>query len=315
MKNIELKSYGKINLTLDVKGLLDNGFHEVEMIMQQILLCDDISMIWEPAENLNGLKISLSTNRKYLPTNERNLAYKAAIVMWDYCMENDIRVTPGRLTIHIKKRIPVAAGLAGGSGNGGAVLHGLNVLWNLGMDLRSLCEIGKKLGSDVPFCIMGQAAENRRLKPLFADDPLACHCALASGTGTELKPLKGLESHLILSKPAISVSTAAVYKGIDSMEISSHPDTDEMIRGLSEKSQALITKNLINVLENYTLKEYPIIVYTKNKIAKMLGTEAVLMSGSGPTVFGLCQSRQQAQHLCGEMKKENRESFWTRTTF
>lgn len=315
MKNIELKSYGKINLTLDVKGLLDNGFHEVEMIMQQILLCDDISMIWEPAENLNGLKISLSTNRKYLPTNERNLAYKAAIVMWDYCMENDIRVTPGRLTIHIKKRIPVAAGLAGGSGNGGAVLHGLNVLWNLGMDLRSLCKIGKKLGSDVPFCIMGQAAENRRLKPLFADDPLACHCALASGTGTELKPLKGLESHLILSKPAISVSTAAVYKGIDSMEISSHPDTDEMIRGLSEKSQALITKNLINVLENYTLKEYPIIVYTKNKIAKMLGTEAVLMSGSGPTVFGLCQSRQQAQHLCGEMKKENRESFWTRTTF
>lgn len=315
MKNIELKSYGKINLTLDVKGLLDNGFHEVEMIMQQILLCDDISMIWEPAENLNGLKISLSTNRKYLPTNERNLAYKAAIVMWDYCMENDIRVTPGRLTIHIKKRIPVAAGLAGGSGNGGAVLHGLNVLWNLGMDLRSLCEIGKKLGSDVPFCIMGQAAENRRLKPLFADDPLACHCALASGTGTELKPLKGLESHLILSKPAISVSTAAVYKGIDSMEISSHPDTDEMIRGLSEKSQALITKNLINVLENYALKEYPIIVYTKNKIAKMLGTEAVLMSGSGPTVFGLCQSRQQAQHLCGEMKKENRESFWTRTTF
>ncbi|MDD4201093.1 MAG: hypothetical protein PHS19_06885, partial [Eubacteriales bacterium] len=305
----------KINLTLDVKGLLDNGFHEVEMIMQQILLCDDISMIWEPAENLDGLMISLSTNRKYLPTNERNLAYKAAIVMWDYCMENDIRVTPGRLTIHIKKRIPVAAGLAGGSGNGGAVLHGLNVLWNLGMDLRSLCEIGKKLGSDVPFCIMGQAAENRRLKPLFADDPLACHCALASGTGTELKPLKGLESHLILSKPAISVSTAAVYKGIDSMEISSHPDTDEMIRGLSEKSQALITKNLINVLENYTLKEYPIIVYTKNKIAKMLGTEAVLMSGSGPTVFGLCQSRQQAQHLCGEMKKENRESFWTRTTF
>ena len=319
MKSIELKSYGKINLTLDVKGLLDNGFHEVEMIMQQILLCDDISMKWEPASGdeakEDSLKISLSTNRKYLPTDEKNLAYKAALVMWDYCRENNMPVEPGKLTIYIKKRIPVAAGLAGGSGNGGAVLHGLNVLWNLGMDVAGLCEIGKQLGSDVPFCIMGQAAENENLKERFAEDPLACHCALASGTGTELKPLEGLKSHLILSKPAISVSTAAAYKGIDSMEIPQHPDTEEMIAALCTKSRTLVTKNLINVLENYTLKEYPIVVYTKNKIQNMLGSDAVLMSGSGPTVFGLCESRQQAQSICEEMKKENRESFWTRTTY
>lgn len=326
MKNIELKSYGKINLTLDVKGVLDNGFHEVEMIMQQILLCDDISMKWEPEEAddqccthgtdaRNQLQISLTTNRKYLPTDERNLAYKAALVMWDYCRDNNINIPGGKLSVHIKKRIPVAAGLAGGSGNGGAVLHGLNVLWDLGMDVGCLCEIGKKLGSDVPFCIMGQAAENENLKDRFADDPLACHCALASGTGTNLKPLEGLKSHLILSKPAISVSTAAVYTGIDSMEIPQHPNTGEMIAALCTKSRTLITKNLINVLENYTIKEYPIVVYTKNKIQNMLGTDAVLMSGSGPTVFGLCESRQQAQSICDEMKKENKESFWTRTTY
>lgn len=316
MKEVNLKSYGKINLTLDVKGLLDNGFHEVEMIMQQILLNDDISIRWESGEDEGrGLKIELSTNRKYLPTDERNLAYKAALVMWDYCREKGIETEPGKLTIYIKKRIPVAAGLAGGSGNGGAVLHGLNILWNLGMDVGGLCEIGKKLGSDVPFCIMGQAAENENLKERFANDPLACHCALASGTGTELKPLKGLESHLVLSKPAISVSTAAVYKGIDSMEIPEHPDTEKMIEALCTKSRTEIRKNLINVLENYTLKEYPIVVYTKNKIQNMLGMESVLMSGSGPTVFGLCESRQQAQHVCEELIKENRESFWTRTTY
>ncbi|MGN0702543.1 MAG: 4-(cytidine 5'-diphospho)-2-C-methyl-D-erythritol kinase [Lentihominibacter sp.] len=313
MNRIELKSYAKINLSLDVKGLREDGMHLVEMVMQQILLCDDITMEWNPVKG-EKFEISLSTNRRYLPTDERNLAYKAALEMREFCREEGGPVPEGKLDIRIKKRIPVAAGLAGGSGNGAAVLHGLNILWGLELDVESLCGIGKKLGSDVPFCIMGQAAENENLKGRFRDDPLACHCALATGTGTELKPLPPLRSHLVLSKPAEGVSTAGVYKGIDSVEIKERPDTREMIRGLSTKDRTLIKKNMINVLENYTLKEYSTVVYTKNKMQELCGRDSVLMSGSGPTVFALTDSRDEAKSICSEMKEVNRESYWTRTT-
>lgn len=313
MKRIELKSYGKINLSLDVKGLREDGMHLVEMVMQQILLCDDIAMEWNP-EKGKELQINLSTNRRYLPTDERNLAYKAALEMREFCREKSRPLPEGKLDIHIKKRIPVAAGLAGGSGNGAAVLHGLNVLWELDLDVEGLCTIGKRLGSDVPFCIMGQAAENENLKDRFRDDPLACHCALATGTGTELKPLPPLRSHMVLSKPPVGVSTAGVYKGIDSVEIKERPDTVEMIRGLSEKDRTLVKKNMVNVLENFTLKEYPTVVYTKNKMQELCGRDSVLMSGSGPTVFALTDSRDEAKSVCRKMKEDNRESYWTRTT-
>ena len=335
MDRIELKSFAKINLTLDVKGTLPGGMHEVEMVMQQILLCDDVSITWEPAAGglgqtaetggigqteTGGLEINLTTNRKYLPTDERNLAYKAVQVMHRYCRQNPHIYTAGqsapvgRVAIHIKKRIPVAAGLAGGSGNGAAVLHGLNVLWGLNLDLKTLCEISTMLGSDVPFTVMGQAAANENLKGRFAGDPLACHCALATGTGTELKPLPGLKSHLVLSKPPVSVSTASVYKGIDNVQIPQRPDTEEMIEGLRKRDRRLIEKNLINVLENYTLKEYSNVVYTKNKMQELCNSGAVLMSGSGPTVFGLCDSIQESRAVCDAMKQINPESFWTRTT-
>ena len=310
MDRTELKSYAKINLCLDVKGVLEGGFHEVEMIMQQILLCDDVSINWTPSAG-RDLNISLATNRRYLPVDERNLAYKAALLMKE-TYGQDIG---GDLSIYIKKRIPVAAGLAGGSGNGAAVLHGLNLLWKLGLDVSVLCETGAKLGSDVPFCIMGQAAENRTLKDRFSGDPMACHCALATGTGTQLKPLHGLKSHLVLSKPPISVSTAEVYKGIDAVDIPERPDTAEMIRGLETEDLNLVVKNMVNVLENFTLKRYPIVVYTKNKIHDKCNLGAALMSGSGPTVFGLCDSIAQAKALAELLKADNRESFWTRTTF
>ncbi len=308
MNRIELKSYGKINLTLDVKGLLDNGFHQVEMIMQQIGLCDDISMEW--TEGGEGFRIDLSTNRSFLPTDEGNLAYKAASLM-----NEEFGPMSGELRIHIMKRIPVAAGLAGGSGNGGAILHGLNVLWGLNLDVKRLCELGARFGSDVPFCVMGQAAANKNLRDRFAGDPLACHCALATGTGIELKPLVGLKSYLVLSKPSISVSTREVYKGIDNMDIDVHPNTEKMIDALRNNSLEQIEKNLVNVLENYTLKEYPTVVYTKNKIEQVGKTEAVLMSGSGPTVFGICSSREEAQRICEELRMINEESFWTETTY
>lgn len=311
MKEIKLKAFAKINLSLDVCGLLDNGFHEVSMVMQQILLCDDVKVRWTEDSSVQGISISLSTNRYYLPTDERNLAYKAALLMTEKYAA-DIN---GSISIDIVKRIPVAAGLAGGSSNGAAVIHALNMLWDLKLPLQELCDTGAKLGSDVPFCIMGQAAANDNLKPVYSKDPLACHCALATGTGTELRPLQGLKSHLVLSKPAISVSTAEVYKGIDSEHIPERPDNKELINALRTNNRKLVEKNMINVLENFTLKRYPVIVYTKNKIQQLCSCEGVLMSGSGPTVYGLCKNIREAKELCRRMLEDNKESFWTRTTW
>ncbi len=307
MKKITVKSYAKINLSLDVLRRLENGFHEVEMVMQQILLHDEVSVKWEEGEN--DFHIKLNTNRNYLPTDERNLAYKAALLMKElYGNEKK-----GTVRIDIKKRIPVAAGMAGGSGNGAAVLHALNYLWELGLNVQALNEAGSRLGSDVPFCIMGQAKMNKILG--LTTDPLAAHCAVARGTGTDLEPIKGLESHIVLSKPSIGVSTAEVYKGLKLNEIKEHPDTAEMIEALKNGNREKICKNMINLLENFTLREYSNVVCTKERMQEMLGEENVLMSGSGPTVFGLCDSREQAQQVCVHMEQYNRESYWTRTTY
>lgn len=331
MKKIEIKAFAKINLTLDVLGVLDNGYHELAMIMQQILLCDDVQVKWLPADEVRGLAagasgapgaspdvspgggvdIVLSTNRKYLPTDERNLAYRAAAAMIDRFGAGKA----GTVRIDIKKRIPVAAGLAGGSSNGAAVLHAINKLWDLGLDVAALCDIGKTFGSDIPFCIMGQAAGNEVLHEDFIDDPLASHCALATGTGTDLKPITGLRSHLVLSKPNIGVSTAEVYTGIDNIEIPLHPDNDEMIAALASRKTDIVRKNLVNVLENFTLKHYPIVMYTKHKMQELCGEDAVLMSGSGPTVFGLCKNITESKEICRQMLEHNKETFWTRTTW
>ncbi|MEE0771747.1 MAG: 4-(cytidine 5'-diphospho)-2-C-methyl-D-erythritol kinase [Anaerovoracaceae bacterium] len=312
MNVIRLKAFAKINLTLDVLGVLDNGYHELSMIMQQILLCDEVQVKWlDSSEAGSGISVQLSTNKRFLPTDERNLAYKAALLMAESFGENK----SGTIRIDIKKRIPVAAGLAGGSSNGAAVLHAINMLWQLGLDVAALCDIGKTLGSDVPFCIMGQAAANDALRDVFTGDPMACHCALATGTGTELRPITGLRSHLVLSKPGIGVSTAEVYRGIDDMTIPAHPDNDAMISALNEHNFKNIKKNLINVLENFTLNRYPIVMYTKDRIQQLCSTGCVLMSGSGPTVFGLCRNVSEAKTICRQMTELNKESFWTRTTW
>ena len=307
MKKITVISYAKINLSLDVLRRLENGFHEVEMVMQQILLHDEVAVKWE--EGGDDFRIKLNTNRSYLPTDERNLAYKAAVLMHELYGQD----RKGTIRIDIKKRIPVAAGMAGGSGNGAAVLHALNWLWELGLDVKALNEAGSRLGSDVPFCIMGQAKMNTVLG--LAEDPLATHCAVARGTGTELEPIKGLASHIALSKPSIGVSTAEVYKGLKLDEIKEHPDTAELIDALQNENREKICKNMINLLENFTLKEYPNVVRTKEQMQQLLGKENVLMSGSGPTVFGLCDTRVQAQEVCAHMEQFNRESYWTRTTY
>lgn len=312
MRRISIKSYGKINLSLDVLRRLENGYHEVDMIMQQILLHDDVLIRWiesQKPRSREAIEIELSTNKHYLPTDHRNLAYKAAMLM----CENFGAGKSGKIRIDIKKRIPVAAGLAGGSGNGAAVLHGLNKLWNLKLSLKELTKIGTQLGSDVPFSLMGQAKVNGVLR--MTKDPLACHCARAVGTGTQLIPIKGLQRYLILSKPPMGVSTAEVYQGLKLSKVQEHPNTEELIGALETNNSKLIKRNMINVLENFTLKRYASVMYTKNKIQQMVGGQPVLMSGSGPTIFGFCGSKEEAQRICRKLEIKNKESYWTRTTF
>ena len=370
MKKIELHAYAKINLTLDVTGRRPDGYHDVEMIMQQISLCDEVTVSWEAGQTAEpdptGIQIQLTVSRPDLPADSSNLAWKAAEEMiaefggpaggnakaaagTDAAGGNAKAATGtdaaggsskaatgtdaagrssktaagtdaagGVLTIDIQKQIPMAAGLAGGSSNCAAVLHAINQLWELNLSVKELCRIGARLGSDVPFCIMGQAAAEEALQGSFADDPDACHCALATGTGTDLKPLTGLDSFIVLSKPAIGVSTAEVYRGIDNEGIPRHPDNNAVISAIFENNYKVLAEKMVNVLENFALKRYPIIVYTKNIMSDLCQSagisNCVMMSGSGPTVFCLCEELSKAQQICEVMKSRNPESFVAKTT-
>ena len=309
MEQIELRSYAKINLSLDVLSLMENGYHEISTVMQQVGLWDLVSLSWEEnSQNLEGVSISLTTNRRYLPTDSGNIAYKAAALMAEHYGDSK----RGRLKIHIQKRIPVAAGLAGGSGNGAAVLHGINLIWKLGLSLKTLCELGELLGSDVPFCLMGQAKSNGILGPSVTKDPLAATCALATGTGTVLNPLPAPDNlWAVLSKPSVRVSTPEVYRDFDLLlpgEISYRPDTEELIEGLKEKNRQKIINNMINVLENVTLKRYPNIVVIKERLTEA-GAFKTLMSGSGPTVYGLFTDYETAKTAELALKEINRETY------
>ncbi len=168
--------------------------------------------------------------------------------------------------------------------------------------------------ADVPFCIMGQAAYDKALRKTFSQDPLAAGCALATGIGTELTPLKGVSAAVVLSKPPIHVSTGEVYQGLQKEKILCRPNTVELIAGLAEKDWAGLEKNMINVLEFYTLRRYDNVVYTKNKMKEESQNGIVLMSGSGPTVYALFQSKAEAETVYSAMKSINRETFLTETT-
>ena len=319
MESITVKAFAKVNLCLDVRGLMDNGYHEVAMILQQIDLHDDVILSWEEAEEvetpagadpLEGLEIKLEVSRGDVPADGSNLAWKAAEEMARECGE----APQGRLCIRIEKRIPMAAGLAGGSSDCAAVIHGLNRLWGLGMKVEQLCEVGARLGSDVPFCVMGQAAADPIIKADLAGDENAAHCAIARGRGTDMEPIPGLESHMALVKPDISVSTKEVYTGIDGMTIDERPDIQEMKRALENKDMATIEKNMVNVLEKFTLKRYSVVVYTKDKVQDVCNGP-VLMSGSGPTIYCLCKSEEEARSVCERLENGENRCICTKTTF
>ena len=305
MNNINVSSYAKINLSLDVLGLTDDGFHKVSMVMQQIRLHDDVIVSFKAGE-ADQVDIELTTNKEGLPTDEKNIAYRAARLMaLRYGGGENQKSRSGKIRIHIEKRIPVAAGLAGGSGNAAAVIQGLNHLWNLKLSAAEMCEIGSQLGSDVPFCIMGQQGS----------------AALAEGTGTDLKPIKGLDAYIVLVKPQFGVSTKEVYQGVDEeiavAEASGtlrHPDNEAFVRALAEKNDAVISENMINLLELYTLKAYPQVKEIKEILESETDAFKVMMSGSGPTVYAVYKTRAAAHEAYQKVKGLSDEVYMTHTT-
>ena len=296
MTETTIKSYGKVNLSLDVCGIREDGYHVLESIMQKISLHDEVNVKWTSLEQDN-IDINLTCNKSFLPVDDRNLAYRGAKLMAD---EFAHKVGGGRIDIHIEKHLPVAAGLAGGSGNGAALLVALNKLWNLKLDTKQLCQLGASLGADVPFCLLIQNTKYTS--------------ALCEGTGTELTPLKGkFKKAVLLVKPSFGVSTKEVYQGIDDCEIQSRPNTEALVQAMKTRNQEVIYDNMINVLEEYTLKKYTDVQKIKEKIKEETNTEKVLMTGSGPTVFALFDKLSHAQDACFKMRKQGYEAYWATT--
>lgn len=297
-----IRSHAKINLSLDVTGKREDGYHTVETVMQKISLFDEVTVRWQPAargekQAPGGIRISLSSNKPFLPRDERNIAYKAALLM----SENFAgQVGSGRVSIHLHKRIPVSAGLAGGSGNGAAVLTALNRLWHTGLSTRALCRLGSDLGADVPFCILTQNSQYG--------------CALGSGTGADLTVIRSrFRRALVLVKPAFGVSTKEAYEGIDSRPAVIRPDTGALTEALRRGNRKQIYEQMVNVLENYTLAAYPQVQEIKDKLARETQAEKVLMTGSGPTVFAFYADTEKARAACALMRSAGLESYWART--
>ena len=267
MNQMRLKALAKINLGLDVLRRKEDGYHEVKMIMQTINLHDQIHM-----KKIEEDEIRVRTNLYYLPTNENNLVYKAAKMLKD---EFNL---PGGISINLKKVIPVAAGMAGGSSDAAAVLFGMNKMYGLKLSMQELKDRGVKLGADVPYCIMRGTA-------------------LAEGIGEKLTKLPAMpKCHILIAKPPINVSTKFVYENLHANDLKpeDHPPVDVQLEALEEGNLEKLVANMGNVLERVTVPEYPVI----NEIKQLMvdnGAMGAMMSGSGPTVFGIFTSYAKAK--------------------
>ena len=274
MREIKLKARAKINLGLDVVRKREDGYHEVRMIMQMINLYDKITM-----RRITESEIRVTTNLPYLPVNEDNLVYRAAKLLME-----EFKVTEGA-EIELQKYIPVAAGMAGGSSDAAAVMVGVNRIFHLGLTKKQLMERGVKIGADVPFCIMRGTA-------------------LAEGIGEVLTPLPAMpHCSLVIAKPKIHVSTKFVYGNLKANELKEHPDIDGQVQALREGSLEQLVAKMGNVLETVTVPAYPVIDEIKKTMLKNDAMGA-MMSGSGPTVFGVFEREERAQEVCRLLKKE-----------
>ncbi len=279
MEKIVEYARAKINLTLDVTDRLENGYHEVDMIMHQIDLHDIVTI----SRNKLG-KIRLQNSVRYLPTDMTNIAFKAAMII-----RERYEISEG-VDIYIEKNIPVSAGLAGGSTDAASVIKGMNKLFDLNMSIEEMLEIGLKIGADVPFCILGG-------------------CYRAMGIGEKLTALDSkLDSWLIISKPSIGVSTKDVYNALKVDEIINHPKTLEMKEAVEGGNVYGVIENLRNVLEDVTTEMYPVVNDVKSKMMEY-GAMGEMMSGSGPTVFGFFKNKQKATKACENLKKKYPQSY------
>lgn len=274
IKHLGLKAYGKINLGLDVVRKREDGYHEVKMVMQTVRIYDKIDLVRSAEPG-----IRLETNLYYLPDNEGNLGYKAAKLLMD-----EFEIKEG-VDIKMRKFIPVAAGMAGGSSDAAAVLFGINKMFSLGLTMEQLMLRGVKLGADVPYCIMRGTA-------------------LSEGIGEILTPLPPMpQCQILIAKPPISVSTKFVYENLNLSALfrDAHPDIDRIAAAISSGDFYGVAGNMGNILETVTIPAYPIIREIKEMMVE-LGAVNALMSGSGPTVFGLFVNPAAAREAYEEMR-------------
>lgn len=275
MKEISVKALAKINLGLDVVRKRADGYHEVRMIMQTIHLFDRL----EITRNQSG-RITMSANLPFLPTNENNLVYKAAALL-----KEEFQIKDG-IDVKLHKHIPVAAGMAGGSTDAAAVLYGMNRIFGLGLSREQLMKRGVKLGADVPYCVMRGTA-------------------LAEGIGEELTALPPMvKCPVLIAKPQIGVSTKLVYENLKLNEKTIHPDIDKLVADIKAKDLRAVASDMGNVLETVTIPNYPVIAEIKEHMMEH-GALNAMMSGSGPTVFGLFADENTAAAAYEAMRESN----------
>ena len=279
---MKIKAYGKVNISLDVVGKREDGYHLLSMIMQNIDLYDEIEV--EKQE----CGIILECNKSYVPVDNRNLAYKAAEIFKErYDIVDGVK-------INIEKNIPVSAGLAGGSTDAAAVLKVMNKLFNVNATEEELMELGLKLGADIPYCIHGGTA-------------------LCEGIGEIITPIKPFRDKIVvLVKPAFGVSTKEVYKNFNLEKVKQHPKTAEIINAIENDDLNFVASNMKNLLENVTLRKHKILIKIKEEM-NACGAINSMMSGSGPTVFAFFDDMLKAQRCYEKMKEDYREVFLTRT--
>ena len=272
MDEISLKALAKINLGLDVVRRREDGYHEVRMVMQTINLYDRLDIVKKKEPG-----ISIKSNISFLPVNENNLIYKAGKLLLD-----EFGITEG-VSVKLNKRIPIAAGMAGGSTDAAAMMYGINKLFDLGLSRKALMERGVKIGADVPYCIMRGTA-------------------LAEGIGEELTQLSPMvRCPILIAKPSISVSTKFVYQNLKLDENTVHPDIDKLVEDIKKKDLGKIASDMGNVLETVTIPNYPVIAEIKERMLQS-GAVNSMMSGSGPTVFGIFDDEETARKAYADMK-------------
>lgn len=272
---MRLRAFAKINLGLDILRKREDGYHEVRMIMQTIQMYDVLEM-----KKVKKPGISLSVNYPYIPSDERNLVYKAAKLLMD-----EFQVKEG-VDIRLEKFIPVAAGMAGGSSDAAAAMVGINHLFKLGLSEKDLMDRAVNIGADVPYCIMRGTA-------------------LAEGIGEKLTRIAQVpDCYVLIGKPGIGVSTKTAYESLQLDKIQSHPDIDGMIRDIENGNLLAMTDKMGNVFESGIIGKYPVIGEIKD-LMEANGALKAMMSGSGPTVFGIFDDREKMEVAAAVLRQSN----------